>query len=104
MAQRQGLTDKAKSQARGAAQSAKDTAKQNNLIADLFEANEALVRSGVDIPKLLGTCLLASVTFGFAFQVTHNNGLLPVSPHKLRRCSAQSDQISKGHRKCAPPV
>ncbi len=79
MAQRQGLTDKAKSQARGAAQSARDTAKQNGIIADLFEANRSLVSSGVDIPKLLGTCLLASVTFAFAFQVTHNNGLLPVS-------------------------
>lgn len=78
MAHRQGLVNKAKSQAKGAAQSAKETAKQNGIIADLFEANKSLVNSGVDIPKLLGTCLIASVTFGFAFQVTHNNGLLPV--------------------------
>ena len=33
----------------------------------------------VDIKKLLGTAFVIGVTFGTAFQPTHNNGYLPVS-------------------------
>ncbi|EIE21281.1 hypothetical protein COCSUDRAFT_43577 [Coccomyxa subellipsoidea C-169] len=73
-AQRQGVAEKAKSKAKETAQAAK----QNGIIADLYEAQQALERSGVSIPELLGTCFLVGITFGTAFQVTHNNGFLPV--------------------------
>jgi hypothetical protein len=73
-AQRQGVTDKAKSRAKETAQ----VVKQNGLFADLYEAQQALERSGVSIQELLGTCFVVGVTFGTVFQVCHNNGLLPV--------------------------
>ncbi len=77
-AQRQGVAEKAKSKAKETAQAAK----QNGIIADLYEAQQALERSGVSIPELLGTCFLVGITFGTAFQVTHNNGFLPVGACK----------------------
>ena len=53
----------------------------------LKDANEQLQEGGVSIKKLLTQALIVGVTFGTVFQVTHNNGLLPVgrpaSPHNV---------------------
>ena len=43
----------------------------------VLEAQESLQQE-VDVKKLLTQSLLVGLTFGTAFQVTHNNGLLPV--------------------------
>ena len=45
----------------------------------VLDAQESLQQS-VDVKKLLTQSLLVGLTFGTAFQVTHNNGLLPVGP------------------------
>jgi len=43
----------------------------------VLEAQDSLQQS-VDVKKLLTQSLLVGLTFGTAFQVTHNNGLLPI--------------------------
>ena len=63
-----------KEQVRVAAQSAK----RIGPIQRLLEAQSQLLGAGVSIKELLSKSLIASLTFGTAFQVTHNNGLLPV--------------------------
>lgn len=44
----------------------------------ILVAQEDLQQSGVSIKKLLSQSLLVGLTFGTVFQVTHNNGLLPI--------------------------
>lgn len=44
----------------------------------LVQAQQQLEADGLSFPALLGRAALVGVTFGTAFQVTHNNGLLPV--------------------------
>lgn len=75
MTQKQDLVEKAQDQVKDTSQKVK----QNGLVADLLEAQASMERSGVNIPALLATCLFVGVTFGTVFQVTHNNGYLPVS-------------------------
>lgn len=52
--------------------------KQSGLVERVFEAQEQLQQE-ISIKKLLQQSLIVSLTFGVVFQVTHNNGLLPVS-------------------------
>ena len=44
----------------------------------LIQAQQQLEADGLSLPALLGRAALVGLTFGTAFQVTHNNGLLPV--------------------------
>lgn len=76
-AQRQDLQERAVDSAKDAAQNLKKT----GIIADLLEAQGLLERSGVSMTKVVGICLFAGLTFGTVFQVTHNNGYLPVGTH-----------------------
>jgi len=50
-----------------------------NIWDALVDANSRLTNEGVDIKNLLVTGLVLGLTFGTAFQPTHNNGYLPVS-------------------------
>ena len=62
----------------------------------LLEAQEQLKADGLSLPGLLGRALLVGLTFGTAFQVTHNNGLLPVRPplpKKLIGCFLKVCQV-----------
>lgn len=47
------------------------------------DAHQRLSAEDVSVSNLLGTGLLLGLTFGTAFQPTHNNGYLPVSPQCL---------------------
>lgn len=49
-----------------------------NIWEAVVESHQRLAQD-VDIKKLLGTAFVIGVTFGTAFQPTHNNGFLPVS-------------------------
>ena len=68
------LKNETKKQARKAEQNLR----QLGPIDRYFAAQNKLQESGVSIPDLLQKSLIVSLTFGTAFQVTHNNGLLPV--------------------------
>ena len=49
-----------------------------NIWEAIVDSHQRLAED-VDIKKLLGTAFVIGVTFGTAFQPTHNNGYLPVS-------------------------
>lgn len=48
------------------------------LVQDLLSARESLLQRGVKPGTIALQCGLASLTFGFLFQITHNVGFLPV--------------------------
>lgn len=68
------LRKQAKTQASKAGQGQRQLGPLN----ELTKAQSELKGKGVSIPDLLQKSFVASLTFGTAFQVTHNNGLLPV--------------------------
>lgn len=66
----------------------KQAEKTTNAIqeTDVFKRLAAAQRQlerGTSIPTLLAISLLTGLTFGTVFQVTHNQGLLPVSSSSL---------------------
>jgi hypothetical protein len=67
----------AKKQKEAVAKTAKSIS-QAGPVQRILVAQEDLQQSGVSIKKLLSQSLLVGLTFGTVFQVTHNNGLLPV--------------------------
>ena len=48
------------------------------LVQDILSARESLLQRGVKPGTVALQCGLASLTFGFLFQITHNFGYLPV--------------------------
>ena len=49
-----------------------------NIWEAVVDAHQRLTAEDVDLKKLLGTAFVIGITFGTAFQPTHNNGYLPV--------------------------
>jgi hypothetical protein len=62
------------------AQRAADKTKRESqgLVKDILSARESLLQRGVSPGTIALQCGLASLTFGFLFQITHNVGFLPV--------------------------
>jgi hypothetical protein len=56
------------------------------LAQDLLSARESLLQRGVKPGTIALQCGLASLTFGFLFQITHNVGFLPVRNLAYRAC------------------
>ncbi len=56
-----------------------------SILKAVVDAHQRLTNEGVDVKKLLGTGLVLGLTFGTAFQPTHNNGYLPVSSCHVHR-------------------
>ena len=52
---------------------------EGNIWKGIQDAHQRLTAEDVSVSNLLGTGLLLGLTFGTAFQPTHNNGYLPVS-------------------------
>jgi hypothetical protein len=75
-AQGPNLQEKTKDQMEDTAEDVKRTGQ--GIMSELIAAQRSLDRSGVSMPAVVGTCLLTGLTFGTVFQVTHNNGYLPV--------------------------
>ena len=73
-------------QAKDGVRKAVKSAESLGPVQRLIQAQEQLEVNGLSVRALLGRAALVGLTFGTAFQVTHNNGLLPVRPtiHNLR--------------------
>lgn len=79
-----------KKQAKGQVKKLGQDLGQLGFVERIFQSQRQLSDS-ISITSLLQQSLIVSVTFGFAFQVTHNNGLLPVSlliPNLIRVLSS----------------
>lgn len=68
----------AQKQTKRQTKAAEKTVRQLGPVDRFFDAQAELQQSGVSISDLLQKCLIVGLTFGTCFQVTHNNGLLPV--------------------------
>ena len=71
-------------QAKEGARKAAKTAESLGPVQRLVQAQEQLEADGLSLPALLGRAALVGLTFGTAFQVTHNNGELPVQSRPCR--------------------
>ena len=69
--------------------------KEAGPVQRLLGAQQSLQQSRVSIPNLLLTSLAVGLSFGTAFQVTHNNGLLPVCPSMFPCQLMKADQSAE---------
>ena len=68
----------------------------------LTSAQQQLQQGGVSTKELLWRSLLAGLTFGTLFQVTHNNGFLPVgAPSSYQRSPGMDSLQAENLQECS---